>query len=79
MWLDATNGELNEVIGSVVRQATKSSQAIEMDDEWGSGTWTFYTIATDKGVCTLVWRGESNGYYSEGVDFWRTEDKTKWI
>ena len=46
-------------------------------DEWylESYTWTFYKFVSIRGGVTVRWLGESNGYYGEGVSFYRIDEK----
>ena len=60
-------GDLNNLIGSPITQAECYTE--DIDDTNKSETWTFYKFATLKGYVTVRWLGESNGYYSEEVDF----------
>lgn len=64
-------GDLADLIGSPIVLAEEVSNEPEPEREYqpDSCTWTFYRFATAKGSVTVRWYGESNGYYSESVDF----------
>lgn len=68
-------GDLADLIGSQILQAeevTSDTNPEGVTKEYqDSFTWTFYKLATLKGAVTIRWYGESNGYYSESVDFAR--------
>lgn len=44
-------------------------QRLKNFDYCESWTWTFYEFRSNNGSVTVRWIGESNGYYSEEVDF----------
>ncbi len=70
-------GDIADLVGSPIIQAEESSNdkdwpadTTKTKDEWiDSFTWTFYRIATAKGLVVIRWYGTSSGYYSESVRF----------
>ena len=71
VYIEDICGDINNLIGSKIIMAeeviNRDLSPLNKFDE--SYTWTFYKFATVKGYVTIRWYGESNGYYSEKVDF----------
>jgi hypothetical protein len=81
-------GDMNDLVGSPIlmaEEATSQDPTPEMELQEHlhlmeepsneSRTWTFYKFATVKGYVTIRWLGQSNGYYSENVDFEKIETR----
>lgn len=76
--LEDVVGDLDDLVGSMIVSAYEVTNEDKIKGYLSeSHTWTFYHIATHKGTVTLRWLGESNGYYSESVDFVRVSDNTR--
>jgi hypothetical protein len=74
--IDDINGDINDLIGSpllvaeeLVSQDKNPIGVKKPKYQDDSFTWTFYKLATIKGYVDIRWYGDSNGYYSESVDF----------
>lgn len=69
-------GDVNDILNSEILLAEEVSQNTHpkehpVDTTYiDSFTWTFYKLSTIKGSITIRWLGESNGWYSEAVDFY---------
>lgn len=68
--IESIDGDIQSLAGNevVLAEEINNVDRDKLDDWDKSYTWTYYKIATNKGYVTIRWYGESNGYYSEGVD-----------
>lgn len=67
-------GDVADLIGEPIleaEEATSDTDPLGFEERPYrlSFTWTFYKLGTRKGSVTIRWLGESNGYYSERVNF----------
>lgn len=73
VFLEDVCGNINDLLDTPILLANEVTSRDNPKGNPESFTWTFYTLSTIKGTITLRWYGESNGYYSEGVDLFKWE------
>lgn len=77
--LEDISGDLSDLVGVPLLMAEEVEGVTPPGPLAGtpfrqeSETWTFYKFATAKGYVTIRWYGTSNGYYSESVDVFCSE------
>lgn len=71
VYIEDVIGDLDDLIGAplLLVEEIINFEEPPMEYKPKSYTWTFYKLATIKGYVTIRWFGESNGNYSETVDF----------
>jgi hypothetical protein len=77
VYVESVMGDLKDLIGNPLIECREVTSCEEHPDDLSpkkiekmyleSFTWTFYIMATKKGVVTIRWIGSSNGFYSESV------------
>lgn len=68
-------GDLYDITGHPILWADEATNHFE-DRDYDSNTWTFYRLGCIKGNIVVRWHGESNGYYSETVEWGQKQEET---
>jgi hypothetical protein len=83
VYIEDICGDLQDLIGEplleVEEAISRENPPDYKPDEYSqeSSTWTFYKLATVKGSVTIRFHGQSNGFYSELVDFCKLSKKIR--
>lgn len=75
--IEDITGDLEWLIGAPIISAEEIVGDVKEKD-YGDERWTFYKIATVKGMVDIRWYGTSNGYYSTSVDFIKRDADGEW-
>lgn len=75
VYIEDICGDLDDLLNVEIVEAEEVSNNTETKGGDFSQTWTFYKLRSKNGVVTIRWYGESNGYYSEDVNFILLSDK----
>lgn len=75
--IEDITGDLDWIIGAPIILAEEVAGDIKEND-YGDEQWTFYKIATIKGMVDIRWYGTSNGYYSTSVSFLKRDADGEW-
>lgn len=71
VYLENIIGDINDILGHEIILAQEEINNDEIQDSdvfnQDSFTWTYYRLASEKGLVVLRFYGTSNGYYSEGI------------
>lgn len=71
VYLESIVGDLEDLINTPILKAEVFTQSFDTGGYSDSSyTYSFYKFATIKGFVDVRWVGESNGYYSEEVEFY---------